>query len=214
MKKYQLLLILLLAISPVFAQDFYVETGKVASNFDYKNSDGTKISIYQPTTTSYLAAGYKNKFFKERLEWNLGALYTGYGAIGSTSNQDYLEWNLNYFEFELNLNIYLFQLKKASYYVKGGVSTGFMLSGTQTINTTVYDLQDMGQFSNGITNFKGGLGVLYPVTNEVSLYLQYIYGKSINVEQGTDETLRIVSNSIGIGININMASEKPKGRRF
>ena len=207
MKKHHLLLIVVLTMSPVVAQNFYVETGILSSNFTYENSVGAEIGNYQPATSSYLAVGYKDRFFIKRVQWGLGFARTGYGAVGNGDVMDYLAWDLKYLEVEFHLNVELFYIRDFTVYGKGGFSSGFMLSGTQTINTAVYDLKEIDQFSNGIANFKFGLGLSYPIIKEMSLYLEYVYGSSLNVEKNTDETLNIRSNRIGLGLSVNLFSK-------
>jgi len=208
MGKITLLGLLLLIFASTSAQEIYLEGGKTSSNFKYTDSRGEMLDNIQAENKNFMAVGYSNKLFCELINWSLGANYSSYGVLGSIGDVDnYLQWDVNYLEFDFGLKLALFNLKKATFYVKGVASSGFMLQGTQTINNSVYDLKNIEEFSNKLLNFKGGAGFSHPISENLSFYVQYLYGKSSNIEKGDAEKLNIKYNNFSFGLIINLAQQ-------
>ena len=211
MKKITLTITLLLVVTIGAAQQFYLETGKTISSFDYKTSQGNSLDNLQSSSHSLMAIGYKNQIFIKDLNWSLGAIYAGYGAIGSEDSIDnFMEWDLNYVAFNTGLDYSLFSFEKFTFYVKGTVSVGFLVQGTQTLNNMVFNLKDNDDFDNTLIDFRGGAGFSHPISENLSFYVQYMYGKSLDVATSNEE-LRIVSNNLNFGLLINLSKvEKNK----
>ncbi|MDO7174140.1 outer membrane protein [Mariniflexile sp. AS56] len=205
-KKVTQLVLCLFFAAVASAQEVYLETGKTSSTFDYKDSSGAGLDNLQATTQSFMAIGYKRAVFNDKVHADLGATYVGYGAIGSDQAvEGILEWQTNYLEFNLGLDYTLFRFKKASFYAKGGISTGFLINGSQTLSNEVINLKNSDDFNKVMVSFKLGAGIGYPVSNDLSFYAQYLYGKSLDqTNRGDDESLKIKSNSIGFGVLIKL----------
>jgi len=208
MKKNILISLLLLITTVVTAQEFYLETGKTSSTFKYENSQGQSLDNLQSVNKSFMAVGYQNVFFSEKLNWSIGANYTGYGAIGSLNTYDtYLEWDANYLEFDFGLKFRLFKIKKASIYIKGNASAGFIMQGYQTINNITNNLKNIDDFSNTLFNFKGGAGLSHPISRNLSFFIQYMYGKSSDIDRGNAESLNIKNSNFSFGLLINLSQK-------
>jgi len=205
MKKHILIFLLLLITVLGTAQEFYLETGKTASTYKYENSQGQTLDNLQSVNKNFMAVGYRDIFFNERLKWSTGANYTGYGAIGSINAYDnFLEWDANYLEFDFGLSFRLFKIKKACFYIKGTAAAGFILHGYQTIDNKVYSLRDVDDFSNTLFNFKGGAGFSHPISKNLSFFVQYMYGKSSDIDRGNEEKLNIQHNNFSFGLLVNL----------
>jgi hypothetical protein len=207
MKKITLVLLLLTATIAT-AQQLYVEGGKSSISFDYKNSQGQSLDNLQATTHSFMALGFRDQLFTKNLNFSAGLHYTGYGAIGSDDAVgNFMEWDVNYAGLNLGLDYKLFHIKKASVYVKGGVSAAFFVQGTQTLNNSVIDLKNNDDFDTTLVMMQAGAGFLHPISEDFSFYVQYVYGKSLDTASG-DAELKITSNNVGFGLLINI-SKKP-----
>jgi len=212
MKKITLVLLILAATS-TFAQQIYIEGGKTLSSFDYKNSQGNRLDNLQATPHSFMTAGYRNQIFTKNLNLSLGLSYAGYGAIGSDDGVgNYFEWDVNYFEFITGLDYELFKIKKAKFYLKGTASAAFLLQGTQIVNNRVINLKNQDDFDQTVFDFRAGFGFLHPISNNLSLYAQYMHGRSLKLRQGTavtddQETLRYVSDNVSFGLLINISKK-------
>ena len=210
MKKITLLLLLLIGTIAT-AQQLYVEGGKTSTSFDYENSQGSSLENLQATSNSYMEVGYSNQLFTENLHLNVGLDYVSYGAIGSdTALGNYMEWNVNYAGLNLGLDYNLFHIKKASVYLKGGMSAGFFVQGTQTFNNNVIDLKNNDDFDTTLISIKAGVGFLHPISENLSFYVQYLYGKSLDMASG-DAELKIASNKVGFGLLINFSKKEATG---
>ncbi len=213
MKKITLVLLLIATTSISTAQQLYVEAGKTMSSFDYKNSQGLSLDNLQASTHSFMTVGYRNQFITKKLNLSFGASYAGYGAIGSDFNTgNYMQWNLNYLEFNIGLDYELFKIRKGKLYLKGTASVGYLLQGSQTINSMVIDLKNKDDFDKNLYDFRGGFGFSHPISDTLSFYIQYMRGKSITLKEGTSNTqdqeeLRIVSDAISFGLLIDISKK-------
>jgi len=161
MKKTTILLLLLLTTTIGTAQQLYVEGGKTLSSFDYKNSQGEGIDNLQSTTKSFMALGFRSQFFTKNLNIAMGINYAGYGTIGSDDTVgNYMEWDVNYAGLNVDLEYHLIHIKKASFYIKAGMSASFFVQGTQTLNSTVIDLKGSDDFDTTKIGLNAGVGVV------------------------------------------------------
>ena len=209
-----ILLVVLLAISTLStAQQFYIEGGKTLSSFDYKNTQGNSLENLQSSAHNFMAFGYKDQLFTKQLNGSVGINYASYGAIGSDDVVgNYMEWDLNYLALEIGLDYKLFNIKKGRFYIKGSSSAGFLIQGTQTINNKILNLKNENGFDKVLVDFKAGFGFSHPISENLSFYGQYMYGKSLAIKEesigsSSQERLRIVNNNISFGLLINIARD-------
>ncbi len=213
MKKITLVLLLFTFTGIATAQQLYLEAGKSITSFDYKNSQGNGLENLQSTTQGFMALGYRNKLFLENLQFSLGAGYTGYGAIGSDSEVgNFMEWEVNYAGLNFGLDYNLFNIRKASVYLKGGISATFFIHGHQTLNNNVFDLKNNEDFDITLISTQIGTGFSHPISENLSFYVQYIYGKSLDMVSG-DAELKMASNNVGFGLLINISKKQNSTER-
>lgn len=195
---------MLLTVLVSTAQEIYVETGKTLSTFDYSDSQGNKLDNLQAFSYSFLELGYSHKLFIKNMNISLGVAYAGYGAIGSENNLgNYMKWDLNYVEFIAGLDYRVFLSKNFGFFVKGKIASGILLQGSQTLNNTVYDLVESEAFENTMVHYKYGGGLLYKVSEKLSVTAQYMKGESLNL--GTSqESLLLKSDHVSLGFLINL----------
>ena len=198
-------LILLFSISTVVsAQQIFLETGKTSSSFIYKNSQGVAFENLQATNHTFMTMGYRTQVFVEKLKTSLSIGYFGYGATGSDHTlEGILDWNINYLEVSGGLDYSLYAIKKTEFYLKGMLSTGFFIQGTQSLNNEIINLKNTDDFNKTMISFKTGAGVLHPVSKELSFYVQYLFGKSVN-QANDNESLKIKSHNVGFGVLIEL----------
>ena len=205
-KKIIQLLLLLIITTVATAQQLYLETGKIASVFDYKNSQGVGLENLQATTNSFMTMGYRSELFSEKLKVSFGLGYAGYGAVGSDDLLgNIFKWEVNYLELSTGLDFRLFAIKKTEFYIKGITSVGFLIQGTQILNNQIIDLRNNDDFNQVMINFKTGVGFSHPVSDKLSFYVQYLFGKSANQgNDGDNESLKIKNHNISFGVLINL----------
>jgi|TARA_B110000211_G_C14066115_1_gene547728 hypothetical protein len=212
--KINILMLLLLTATIATAQQLYVEGGKTMSSFDYKNSQGNSLDNLQATAHSFIAIGYRNQLLIKNLHLSFGTSYAGYGAIGSDDTVgNYMEWDTNYLGVNVGIDYELFKVNETKFYIKGTNSVAFLLQGTQTLNNRVIDLKNRDDFDKTLFNFRAGFGFSHPISENLSLYAQYMHGRSLNLSEGTantpsQEELRIVSDNISFGLLINISNKQ------
>lgn len=212
-KIYYLFLLLLVSVfTKMHAQEIYFETGKSLSTFDYKNSKGEKLDNVQATSHNIISAGYAKSVFTDNLKVSLGSSYAGYGAIASDDLVGTkMKWDLNYLEFALGIDYTVAHFNSISLYLKGATSMSFLVQGSQVINNKVIDLKGNDNFDSSLNSFKIGGGIQVPATDQLSIYIQYMYGKSLsnkkyNTTTGRKDSLRIQNSTISIGMAIQLFS--------
>jgi hypothetical protein len=204
---------LLVSVPMLKAQEIFIEAGKISSNFNYTNSEGDKLSNLNGISDFVMSIGYAHNLFTEKLECYTGATYCGYGSIGSIALlNDYLEWKADYLEWDLGIQYTYAKLCNLSFYIKGQVSLGFLLQGTQTVNNTVYNLKELDDYANSMFDYKGGIGIKGAINNNTSFYLQCLLGSGSDIENGEGETLNIISHSICIGLKLDIGSSQEKAK--
>jgi hypothetical protein len=194
---------MLLITTVITAQQFYLEGGKTLSSFDYTNSEGDGLDNLQSSAHSFMAVGYKKQVLLKNLNWSLGSSYNSSGAIGSDNIGNFMEWNLNFLEFNTGLDYSIFSIENFAFYVKGSTSIKFLIQGTQSINNVIYDLMSSDVFKKTLFDFRAGLGFSHPISERLSFYVQYIYGKSSDLAT-SDEELKIVNKQLSFGLLINL----------
>lgn len=209
MNKKQILQSLLFFVITTIAsaQQLYLEVGKTSSSFDYKNSQGERLDNLQATNHQFMSLGYRDNIASlETLKGSFGVGYNGYGAIGSDNTLNgIMEWRVNYLELNAGLDVDLFTINKSAFYLKGMFSTGFLLQGTQSLNNDIINLKNVDDFDKMMFSFKAGAGFLHPVSDDLSFYVQYLFGKSLNQSGNDDyESLRIESHNISFGALIEL----------
>ena len=208
MKKITLVLLLLTATSIVTAQQLYVESGKSSSTFDYKDSQGNYLENLQATSHNFMAIGYRNQILTKNMNLSLGLNYASYGVIGSDDEAgNFMEWDVNYAGLNVGLDYNIFNLKKASVFVKGALSAAFFIQGSQTLNNSVFDLKNNDDFDTTLVTMQIGTGFSHPISENLSFYVQYVYGKSLDMVSG-DAELKIASNNVGFGLLINISEKQ------
>jgi|TARA_B110000879_G_C10897888_1_gene403284 opacity protein-like surface antigen len=115
-----------------------------------------------------------------------------------------MEWNVNYAGLNLGLDYTLFSIKKASFYLKGGMSAAIFTQGTQTLNKTVIDLKNNDDFDTLLISIQAGAGLQHLISDKLSFYAQYLYGKSMDTAKG-DATLKFKSSNVSFGLLIDIS---------
>ncbi len=212
MKTITLVLMLLAATNIVTAQQIYVEGGKSLTSFEYKSSQGNSLDNLQSTNHNFMEIGYRNQLFTKNLHLSLGADYTGFGAIGSDNELgNFMEWDVNYAGLNVGLDYNLFSIKKASVYVNGGMAVAIFVQGSQTLNNRVIDLKNNDDFDSTLVSMQIGAGFSHPISESLSFYVQYMYGKSLDMASG-DAELMLSSNNVGFGMLINISKKQESAK--
>ena len=118
---------------------------------------------------------------------------------------------MDYVGINLGFDYNVYTVCDFTFFLKATASYEFLVQGTQTLNNQVFDLNGVEEFDDAGFFFRGGLGVAYPITDATSLYLQYMYGQSLDLEDATsnsNEKLKISMHMIGIGFKVNLPQKE------
>jgi len=171
-----------------------------------------------------LAIGFNLPFTKSDIYILSAIAYNKYGAQCSDEILgNYYEWNVNYLLINLGVGYEFLKsnsqlnLKNTNsesaftFYAQVCTGTEFLLQGTQIINNQVYNLKDAEQFNKPLILAQGGIGAKYYASKSISVYIQYMGGKSFSVfkaDSGDQEKLNFVTHTISLGIGIILPAHK------
>jgi hypothetical protein len=195
------------------------EYGRVISLFDYKNSEGEKLTNLQGSINNHLNIGWKMHFKTSKLYILSGLSYNKYAAKGSDQALgNYYDWDVNYIGIRAGIGYEFFKTKSFFNFpyvsgnpgitlcVQASIASDFLVKGTQTINNQVFGLVGVEQFDTPFLFAYGGIGLNYYPTKEISIYLQYNGGKGFSVfsDSNDQEKLNYITHIISLGIAISL----------
>lgn len=207
MKRIIVVALLFAGVTAVKSQHIYFETGKSISSFHFENSQGESLKNLQKTDHVFMSLGYRRSIFTKNLYLSAEGIYNSYGAIGSDRDVgNYFEWDVTYLGARVGLDYELFHTGNFTYYIKGAASAEFLIRGTQTLNDQVYTLRGENDFDTPIYFLRGGLGIQYKVSPKLSVFTQYLYGRS-GTFKNIEGKLNINAHNFGFGLLINISKD-------
>ncbi len=213
MKKIFGCLLFAFTMFTVSSQQLYLETGKLISSFDYKNSDGNSLSDLTGSSQNSFGLGVKMSMFKSPAHLSLGLSSNKYGATSSDQELgNYTEWDVSYLGANLGVDYEFFQPQihsndrnGFSFYLKGIFATDFLIKGKQRLNDQVFDLDGVEEFDKPVYFLKGGAGLNYYLTKSYVAYVQYMIGRSILFgNYNNQEQLHFITHSVSLGFSISL----------
>ena len=208
MREFLFVAFLIIGVTVVNSQQLYFEAGKTISSFNYKNSQGNSLENLQGTNHTFMGLGYRTNIFTKKLFLNLDGNYNSYGAIGSDSVlNNYFEWDVSYLGASVGLDYEVFNPGNFTFYLKGSASAEFLIHGTQTLNEQVYKLSGVEDFDTPIYFLRIGLGVQYCVSEKLTVFTQYMYGKS-GTFKNIQGDLKINAHNFGFGLLISISKKQ------
>ncbi len=194
-------------------QQVYLETGMVISSFDYKNSNGDRLSNLKGTYRNTLGLGARMPLMKSPWHLSFGVSNNKYGASGSDPVLgNYSEWDVSYLGLNLGVDYEFFKpmvhsstQERFSFYLKGIMATEFLISGKQKLNSQVFDLSGVEEFDKPFYFAKGGIGVNYYLTNNYVVFAQYMFGRSLLIgNYSGQEKLHYNTHSVSLGFSVDL----------
>ncbi len=218
-------MVLLSFITAASGQQLSLSYGRMFTSFDYQDSQGNALDGLSGTTGNSIMVAYQAPIAKNKWFINTGICLNEYGAKGSDPAVDnYYEWDTNYVGINVGVDYEFFTQKNFFanqdgfyFYLKGAMSTEFLIDGTQRINNQLYDLSGKEQFDKPVFFLRGGVGANYCVSQRLVVSLQYLGGKSFPVfgkSSADNEKLQYVSHTISFGLVLNLPKCKYCDRTF
>ena len=215
MKKILYLIIVTISTFSLSGQQVYLETGMTISSFGYKDSEGNSLDNMHGEIHNFMKVGFRTYSPVKRLNYFAGISFNKYGAKGSDESVgNYFDWNVAYLGLEMGAYYEIYKKRYAirnlsdlTFYLKASVTPEFLVYGTQTINSNVYDVLGIEQFKYPFLFARGGCGVNYYISKTFTLFLQYMGGRGFPLKFGDredKEKLRLNSHNIGFGLSIDL----------
>lgn len=202
------------------AHIFSIEYGKIISAFNYKNSKGERLENLENKTNNHLRLGWRMHFKTSKLYLLSGISYNKYGAKGSDpALGNYYDWDVNYVGVNFGVGYEFFKIKSyynfpyvkinpgLTFFVHASIASDFLVQGTQTINSDVYDLVGVEEFDKPFIFAYGTIGSAYYVSKIISVKGMYTYGQSFSVfnsDISKQETLNFTTHTFSLGISISL----------
>ena len=195
------------------SQQLMFEGGKSLTTITFKNSQGENLENLQPTAQNYISVAFRKNAVKDILHVVAGTGINSYGAIGSDNAvNNFFEWEATYLGVFAGIDVRVFKANKFSFYIRGTVSSEFILQGSQTLNNQVFNLVGEEDFTRTNFFFRGGLITEYSISESLSVFLQYKYGQSKQLRYDSSNInqsrTRLKSHDIGFGLVINLKNKK------
>ena len=199
--KYLILSIFLILFSTCYAQQIMSEIGRVNTTFKYTNSDDESLeNLHSDTDFSY-ALGYRMTLGNS-VYLRGGLVFNRYNNHGSDPVYDNLyEWKTSYAGIQLSPEYQFLNKKKIRFLAIGSIEPQFLINGTQTINSQIFDLKGIEQFDKPFLFLKGGISANYCLDEKVALSLRYMLGQGNSLGKSSDdETLKLRTSTFSVGL--------------
>ncbi len=218
MKKLLHALVLMLLFNwEAFSQEVFFKTGKNFTTYDFKSSAGAGITFLPGLGNSYeFGIGFPfiekggsssntRSFAGQSPTWLRyeGSLtFDSYDSYGGDLNNNY-SWETSFGGVRNRLSV-VGSIGSIELGLVGILGASKMITGTQSVNNSRFDLRQYEDFSGVFV--QGGLGgsASFQVVNQGFLSLSYDYTKSFRVGEQTPDLLRLNNQRIIFGIHFKL----------
>ena len=90
--------------------------------------------------------------------------------------------------------------------MKAKASPEFFIQGEQSLNDQVYDLDGSTNFDEHFRFIRGGLGAQVKLSDQATVYVEYMGGKGFDTDSDPSE-LNIIAHNVGFGLLINLTKK-------
>lgn len=210
--------LLLLLHSQTFAQEVFLKTGKNFTTYDFNSESAISISEFLTGTGSSYEFGLGFPFLEKEgsapdmgtfeqskptfFRYEVSLTLDDYNSYGGDLNNNY-SWETTYAGVRNRLSI-LGRVGALELGLSGIVGASKMITGTQVVNKSRFDLREFEDFSGVL--LQGGLGgsASFQVVNQGFLSLSYDYTRSLRVGEQTSDQLSFKNQRIVLGIHFKL----------
>ncbi len=219
MKKSILILFFFLSSTAlIFAQDVFFKTGRNFTTYDYRNSDGLKASGFIPRvgSTFEIGLGYpfsvskqENTFkidnIQNKRNWfrnEVSFMVNSYNAYGGDLNNNYsYETTFGGIKNQFSL---LAKAGNLEFGLIGSIGMNRILSGTQLINNSRFNLKGENEFRNIFLQTGLGASAAYPLFDNAFLSVAYNYTVNRRPSIQNEEYVNFNSRVVLFGIHFKL----------
>ena len=206
-----------LLYTEAYGQEVFFKTGKNFTTYEFKSDSGLDIMFLPGRGDSYeFGLGFS---FAEKegtgptvvsndtsspiwLKYEASLTLDSYDSYGGDLNNNY-SWETTYGGVRNRLSI-LGKVGGLELGLMGILGASKMITGTQVVNKSRFDLREFEDFSGVF--IQGGLGgsASFQVVNQGFLSLSYDYSKSFRVGEQSPDRLRFKNQRIVFGIHFKL----------
>jgi len=203
MRKFYLLLILLLAISNSYSQEVYILTGTNFTNYNFSTQVEPMNTKLQEGTGSFYEVGYDFSLNSDALSYSAAVTLNEYNALAGSLANTY-SWQTKYAGAQMSLNYLHKVTKRFKLGLRAGVNLSKIVYGKQNSNGVIYDLLDQKEFSGIYFSYFGGASANYKLNDSGYLSIGYGYSNGLNTANSTQEKIIFNNQQILFGIHFNI----------
>ena len=198
MKTNLLLLIALVSVQLLSAQEVYLSTGKNFTTYKYATSNGQSNQNLRSGSGSSYELGYihpvDNKF-----SYSVALTIDQLNAEGANGTSNY-QWNTNYIGIQNSLLYTVFKTEKnLELNFKAAINTVTIVGGRQLLNNEYYDLTKQKEFNGILFQPLLGLQLKYTVLDNLKLSIGFATSKVFTNAQ--NESLSLLNNQLQLGLH-------------
>lgn len=217
--KYGSLLIFVLIISKINAQQIYIETGLENAYFkNYINNLGenTLDLNYSKPLAFFLEGGVKFNVYNDRLKWDIGASYNQYRIntgfyLGNESIP--LTYDLTYVSLKTGFNYAIINDPLFKLQVHTHLSYDWLTTGKSKYRDVVNNLLLDNTFDTTLLRYHRGISAEYFISDSVSSYINYNVADSFrekNQDSNIEEIYTYHTSAFSIGLLFSLANPRNK----
>jgi hypothetical protein len=203
MRKFYLLLIVLLALTNSYSQEVYFLTGTNFTKYNFNSQGETMATSLQAGTGSFYEVGYDFSLNSDALSYSGALTLNEYNAVAGSSANSY-SWQTKYAGAQMSLNYLHKVTKRFKLGLRAGVNVSKIVYGKQNLNGVVYDLLDQKEFSGLYFSYFGGASANYKLNDSGYLSFGYGYSNGFNTANSTQEKVIFNNQQILFGIHFNI----------
>jgi len=196
-----------------FSQDYLsVNYSLIYSNFIFTSSSGKLDKVITSKLNTGYAANYqflyRNGFF---IRGELG--YKEFGAL-ATFNELKLMWDFNYLDANVGCG-YIFNNYKFKPYVGISLYGSYLTNANLTIDGNYYNIlqNDSTKIKNSDFGINGFLGVIFPLSDITSVYLEVNDAKGLSqLDPKPNEKLYNTAFSVRLGVKFLLGKDLSKSK--
>lgn len=200
MKKLLITVVLLFFIHTIQSQEVYFYSGKNFTTYDFTNSSGNSNPNLRSGTGAFYEVGYNKNLKNDRFSYSLAVALNEYNSVGGNTANSY-SWHTQYLGFQGGLIYSTIRNSDFDILPKFCFNMGTIISGTQSINGTYFDLTKEQEFSGLLVTPSIGLQLKYNLSTNGFISLGYNYCKSFNLSNSTNQELSFNTNQLQFGIH-------------
>lgn len=201
MIKNTFLILMILGLSNLYAQDLFIKTGKNNTSYDFTSPNNNNEISYRNNTGDFYEIGYQFNLKNPKFSYSVSLTYNQFNAAAFYANNSY-SWKANYIGIQNVASYAIYKTTSFRLSFLAGFNTATLVNGDQFINTTYYSIKNDEEFSGLVVQPLLGAEIRYFVSKKISISLGYNYSRTFNLSNSLEEKLSFNTSQFQFGIHI------------